>query len=82
MVLDVLGGLLPVLIDAATNGLRTLDETYCNADLTSGSQEELTDCEVLRRNRDDARDAYKKQKNYANRQRMQDTARNYREGCE
>ena len=44
--------------------------------------EELTDCDILRRSRDEAWAAYENQKNNANRQRMQDTARKYHEQCE
>lgn len=82
VVLDVLGGLFPVLIDAATGGWKQLDKTYCNADLVAGSQEQLANCDILRRNRNEAWAAYENQKNNANRQRMQDTARRYHEQCE
>ncbi len=81
VVLDVLGGLLPVLIDAATGGWKQLDKTYCNADLVAGSQERLTSCDILRRERDEAWEAYENRRNNTNRQRMQDTARRYREQC-
>lgn len=41
VVLDVLGGLVPIVIDAATGSWYELDKTACNADLGGGGAAEF-----------------------------------------